>query len=167
MMRKIALVVLNLTMILTAVVFVSESSASAPDKLIEGTIRDTTQPEPCWPECASPSPACPQAGSCSPYPVYESEPTYVTVRRWHSMKVMTTAVAAAGHFEIRLAPGRYFLRAHPAEGSCRSGDAKRVSISGKLRGPVALDLGVHDSCAVPPLVAGSSGFLNVVAARGT
>jgi hypothetical protein len=74
----------------------------------------------------------------------------VTVRRWHSATVLATAAMVEGHFEIWLAPDHYFLRAHPPEGSCRSGDSDLVSLPGRLHGPVAVSLDVHDSCAPPP-----------------
>jgi hypothetical protein len=151
-------------------------TASAGDqKLVEGTVYDTTCVTVCMPECPPP-PACgpvPQQGkrnaicargaivcplyrdaariclpssNCGGFPIYSGERSLVHVRRRGSATVLARLPIVAGHFKIRLGPGEYVFHPYLAEEQCWSGEPVRTTVTARLRSPVPVTIEVSNGC---------------------
>jgi hypothetical protein len=71
----------------------------------------------------------------------------VLVRRAGSAKVLGRVPVRGGHFAMRLAPGRYVLRAHVAL-PCWTGNRQVVDVEAGRFVPVVLR--VNDGCVAHP-----------------
>jgi hypothetical protein len=146
------------------------TAAAAGQSGVSGSLYDTTCGDGCLPSCPPPcrvsdvicaqrqeAIVCPQArakpaiclpGGCGvEYPLYEGEDATVTVRRAGSSEVVRTVTPKAGHFKIRLGPGRYALRGHVAQ-PCWIGQKAIVTVSPGRTTIAALD--VRDNCVMHP-----------------
>lgn len=94
---------------------------------------------------------CTQAGCPEPpvveYPPYEGTAATVLVRRTGSSQMLMRLPVNEGHFDARLAPGRYVLRAHVGL-PCWTGTRQTVTVeAGRFATAV---LQVSDGCVVHP-----------------
>lgn len=155
------------------------AGAAGNEKLVAGTVYDSTCATACIPECpppphCGPIPAsksradvvCAQAsivcplydspriclpsGNCGGYPVYAGEGAVVNVRRRGSSTVLATLTVVEGHFKIRLGRGEYVFHPYLPEEPCWSGEPAMVRITAKLRSPVPAAIDVSDRCAAHP-----------------
>ncbi|MBS1675932.1 MAG: hypothetical protein JST08_00960 [Actinobacteria bacterium] len=160
-----------------AIALGSGSAAAAGNaKMVEGTVYDATCVAVCVPECPPPPHCgpitqartsdvicaqakivCPLYGSrqiclpssnCGGFPVYTGEGSLVNVRRRGSAPVLARLPIVAGHFEIRLGPGRYVFHPYMAEEECWSAGLVTATITAKLKGPVPVTLDATNRCVV-------------------
>lgn len=160
-------------MLLVALVLPATAGAAGHSG-ISGSLYDATCGDGCLPICPPPCRAselicaqrqeaivCPQArakpaiclpGGCGvEYPLYEGTDATITVRRAGSTTVMRTVTPHAGHFNIRLGPGRYALRGHVAQ-PCWVGEKAILTVEPGRTTVAALD--VRDNCIMHPGAAG-------------
>ncbi len=102
-------------------------------------------------ESRSESLVCTQAGCPGPpivrYPLYEGEAATVLVRRAGAAKPLMRVPVNGGHFNARLAPGRYVVRATVGE-PCWTGTRQTIVVeAGRF---AAATLEVNDGCVAHP-----------------
>jgi hypothetical protein len=167
-MRRGALV----AVLLAALVWAASAQAAQPSSGVRGTVLDTTCASGCQAECPPPpvcrgphactgrlivcplnrSPLiCTQAGCPGPpivrYPLYEGTAATVLVRRAGAAKPLMRVPVNGGHFDARLAPGRYVLRAVVGE-PCWTGTRQTVKVEAGRFGAATLE--VSDGCVAHP-----------------
>jgi hypothetical protein len=155
---------------------VGSAAAAQGKKLVEGTVYDATCVTVCVPECPPP-PHCgpiPQRGlhavicaraaivcplyaspriclpssDCGGDPIYSGEGSLVNVRRRGSATVLARLPIVAGHFRIRLGPGRYVFHPYMAEEQCWSAAPTMARVTRRLKSPVPVTLSATDRCVV-------------------
>ncbi|MBS1884378.1 MAG: hypothetical protein JSS97_15645 [Actinobacteria bacterium] len=152
------------------------AAAAGNQKLVEGTVYDTTCVTVCMPECPPPPhcgpvpqattgdvicaqakivcplraapPICLPSGSCGASPIYTGEGSLVNVRKRGSTTVLARLPIVEGHFAIWLAPGEYVLHPYLAEEQCWSGAPVTIRLTAKLKSPVPATLNVSNRCVV-------------------
>ena len=165
MRRSAAVLVASLALVV--VLGSGTAAAAGNEKLVEGTVYDTTCATVCQPECpppphCGPVPApksrgaviCAQAAIVCPLyriaqggSIYTGEGSLVNVRKRGSATVIARLPIVAGHFKIRLAPGEYVFRPYMAESQCWSAERVMAAVAAKASSPVPVALSATDACA--------------------
>ncbi len=166
-----------LAVVLAAFVCASGAQAAQPSSGVRGTVLDTSCASGCEAECPPPpvcrgphactqrviacplsrsqlqseSLVCTQAGCPGPpivrYPLYEGAAATVMVRRAGAAQPLMRVPVNGGHFNARLAPGRYVIHATVGE-PCWTGTRETIRVeAGRF---VAATLEVNDGCVVHP-----------------
>jgi hypothetical protein len=149
----------------------SGTAAAAKEKLVEGTVYDTTcAAATCEPECPPPPHCGPITGrdariacplrwrrivacplSATVAPIYSGEGAVVKVRKRGSSTALATLPVSEGHFKIHLAAGEYVLNAiPPEEPQCWTHEPVRITVDAKVKGPIAAALDIGNTCVAHP-----------------